>query len=168
MGMFIISGAVVGGLLSLLLNITVGTGAISGAIVGGIVGTWYKKKSSAESKQVSDSQTMLLREEEMDIKKERMQTGEVKIHKEIVEDKKTITVPIRREEMVIEAGSEDELRIPLKEEEIDISKHPVQLNEVTIKKQQIEDVQHIKENVKKEMAVVETEWQADVIEKEVK
>ncbi|WP_238457413.1 YsnF/AvaK domain-containing protein [Alkalihalophilus pseudofirmus] len=90
----------------------------------------------------------------------------MKIHKEIVEDKKTITVPIRREEMVIEAGSEDELRIPLKEEEIEISKHPVQLNEVTIKKQQIEDVQHIKENVKKEIAVVETEGNAEVIEKE--
>ncbi|WP_238457412.1 hypothetical protein [Alkalihalophilus pseudofirmus] len=69
MGMFIISGAVVGGLLSLLLNITVATGAISGAIVGGIVGTWYKHKSSAESKQDQDSQIMQLREEELDIKK---------------------------------------------------------------------------------------------------
>ncbi|MDV2686101.1 YsnF/AvaK domain-containing protein [Alkalihalophilus lindianensis] len=164
MGKFILIGAVIGSLVGMLMNITMATGIIVGAIIGGIIGTWTKKNQSSEAS--NNHETMQLREEELDIKKERVQTGEVKIHKEVVEDQKTITIPVRREEMVIEAGSEEELRIPLKEEEIDISKHPVQLNEVIVKKHQVEDVQHIKENLKKETVVVESEGQAEVVEEE--
>ncbi|WP_368505305.1 YsnF/AvaK domain-containing protein [Alkalihalophilus sp. As8PL] len=167
MGKFILIGAVIGSLVGMLMNITMATGIIAGVIIGAIIGTWTKKNHSSEAS--DDHQTtMQLKEEELDIKKERVQTGEVKIHKEVVEDQKTITIPVKREEMVIEAGSEEELRIPLKEEEIDISKHPVQLNEVTVEKHQVEDVQHIKETLKKETAVVESEGQADVVEEEDK
>ena len=56
-------------------------------------------------------QTLQLREEQLDIKKERVQTGEVKVHKEVVEEPKTFTIPIKREEMVIEAGNEEEFEL---------------------------------------------------------
>ena len=110
---------------------------------------------------------MQLREEQLDIKKERVQTGEVKIHKEVVEDIKTFTVPIRREEMVIEAGDEEQYRIPLKEEEVKISKHPVQLAEVLVSKRQVEEMQQVKETLKKEIADVEIKGEADVKKNEM-
>ncbi len=84
-----------------------------------------------------------------EIKRERVQIGEVKVHKEVVEEQKTFTVPIKREVMVIEAGDEEELRIPLKEEEIEINKHPVQINEVSITKRQIKEMKQIKAKLKK-------------------
>ncbi|USK30924.1 YsnF/AvaK domain-containing protein [Bacillus sp. CMF21] len=99
-------------------------------------------------------------------KKKRVQTGEVKVHKEVVEEQKTFTVPIKREELVIEAGNGEELRIPLKEEEVEINKHPVQVNKVLVTKRQIEEIKQIKEKLKKETAqVYVTGDNVDVIKK---
>ncbi len=149
------------------MGISISLGLILGAIVGAIsfflVST--RNNDSLESDR-STEQTIQLREEQLDIKKDRVQTGEVKIHKEVVEEKKTFTIPVRREEMVIEAGSEEELRIPLKEEEVEISKHPVQVNEVSISKRQIEEMEQVKETVKKETAHYDIKGDADVREEE--
>ena len=121
-------------------------------------------KPSKKTNEIKE-QTLQLREEQLDIKKERVQTGEVKVHKEVVEEQKTFTVPIKREEMVVEAGDEEELRIPLKEEEVEINKHPVQVNEVSITTRQIKEMKQIKEKLKKETAHVEVAGDADVIKK---
>ena len=67
--------------------------------------------------------------------------------------------------MVIEVGDEEEFRITLKEEEIEINKHPVQVNEVSVTKRQIKEMKQIKEKLKKETAHVEVEGDADVIKK---
>src|SRR3954447_9007144 len=126
-----------------------------------------RKNFDGPSKKTNGSkdQTLQLREEQIEIKKERVQTGEVKVRKEVVEEQKTVTVPIKREEMVVEVGDEEELRIPLKEEEIEISKHPVQVNEVSITTRQIKEMKQIKEKLKKETAHVAVEGNADVIKK---
>jgi uncharacterized protein (TIGR02271 family) len=67
--------------------------------------------------------------------------------------------------MVIEAGNEEELRIPLKEEKVEINKHPVQVNEVSVTKRQIKEMKQIKRKLKKETVHVEVTGDADVIKK---
>ncbi|WP_232725650.1 YsnF/AvaK domain-containing protein [Bacillus sp. FJAT-44742] len=92
--------------------------------------------------------------------------GEVNVHKEVIKDNKTITVPIKREEMVIEAGDEEYYRIPLKEEEIKVSKHPVTLNEVSIKKQRKNEIQKVKTTLKKEKVISDVNGEADMKEQD--
>jgi uncharacterized protein (TIGR02271 family) len=166
MGKFILIGAVIGSIIAWLFDFSVVTGLILGAIIGGLSYTLASKRDIEpfEATNKPTDQTLQLKEEQLDIKKERVQTDEVKIHKEVVEEQKTFTVPIRREEMVIEAGSEEELRIPLKEEEVEISKHPVQINEVSISKQQIKEIEQVKATLKKETAHVEIKGDADAAE----
>ncbi|MEC2078072.1 YsnF/AvaK domain-containing protein [Metabacillus fastidiosus] len=168
MGKYIIIGVIIGSIVAWITGFTVLGGIVLGAIIGGInYAMMTRKNINKTPKKTKDSkeQTLQLREEQLNIKKERIQTGEVKVHKEVVEEQKTFTVPIKREEMVIEAGDEEEFRIPLKEEEIQINKHPVQLNEVSITTRQIQEMKQIKEKLKKETADVEVAGEADVIKK---
>ncbi|TLS50466.1 YsnF/AvaK domain-containing protein [Paenibacillus antri] len=113
----------------------------------------------------AESATLRLREERLDIRKERVRTGDVAIRKEVVEEKRTIEVPIRREEVVIERTSArpgepdgivtEEIRIPVKEERIDVVKTPVDLEEVVVSTRSVEEIHEIDERVKKEVARVE-------------
>lgn len=161
---FIITGMVIGGLIGWIMNFSLILGIILGAIFGGII---YAVIANRNAKQIdktteSHEERMLLKEEQLDITKKRVQTGEVKIHKEVVEDKKTFTVPIRREELVVEAGDEEAYRIPLKVEEVQITKNPVKVNEVSVSKRQVEEIEQVKEIVKKETADVEIKGNVDV------
>lgn len=161
---YILFGAIIGGIIGSIINLTMLTGVILGAIIGSLSYLIIAKRNTfpRKDKDKKAEQTLQLREEQLEIKKERVQTGEVKIHKEIVEGKKTITVPVRREEMVIEAGDEEEIRIPLKEEEIEITKHPVKIADVSITKRQIEEMEQVKTALKKETASFEVEGEVDI------
>lgn len=116
---------------------------------------WYQQRS------------LKLREEQLEIDKERVQKGEVTMHKEIVTEEKTITVPVTREEMVIEyapapgtEGTESEaqtIRIPVKEEQIQVTKTPVVVNDVDMYKERVRDTQQVSETVRREQLRVERE-----------
>ncbi|WP_216830677.1 YsnF/AvaK domain-containing protein [Alkalihalobacterium elongatum] len=160
MGKSVLIGAIIGSVIGWVMGFAIFTGIIVGAIVGGVIYSLFSRRTTKASD--AEEQMVQLREEELDIKKDRVQTGEVKIHKEVVEDTKTITVPIRRQEMVIEAGDEEQYRIPLNEEEIEIHKHPVKLNEVSISKQQVTEMQQVKARLKKETANINVDGIADV------
>lgn len=173
--------AVIGDLIGMMLGavldgISMLTGGVIGFLAGGILGLLAETTMKARQKQgdnrMADGLSKLrLREEQLEVSKELVPTGEVAIHKEIVEEEQTITVPIRREEMVIEkkeAGSDhiEVTRIPLAEEHIDVVKKTVELAEVSISKQQIEEMQQISETVKREELCVETDGEVDVIEQQ--
>ena len=171
--MVIFFGAMVGGIVGLLAGfawsgfglITVGViGAVLGAIIGGIIGN--KKDVSLDQ----SYKTLKLREEVLDITKKQVPTGSVKVHKEIIEDEQIITVPVRREEMVIEKieihdGIKEEpeiIRIPLMEERVEVVKHPVHIAEVSVSKQQVMNMEEIKETLKKEEVHLEVIGHPDV------
>lgn len=67
--------------------------------------------------------------------------------------------------MVIEAGDEEAYRIPLKEEEVQITKSPVKVNEVSVSKREVEEIEQVKGMVKKETVEMEISGDADVKEK---
>ncbi|WP_309122940.1 YsnF/AvaK domain-containing protein [Paenibacillus sp.] len=174
-----IAGAVIGGIAGLALP---GVGIGIAAAVGGALGiaasllSPLRKAQSRPSvepeSEEADSASLRLREERLDIRKERVQTGDVAIRREVVEERRTIEVPIRREEVVIERTSAhpgdpersvtEEIRIPVKEERIDVVKTPVDLEEVVVSTRSVEDIQEVEERVKKEVARVEAIGTADL------
>jgi uncharacterized protein (TIGR02271 family) len=117
-----------------------------------------------------------LREEEVDIRKERVEAGEVRLRKEVITEQRQIDVPVTREEVVVErrpvSGAEaeageiaeegEEIRVPLTEERVRVEKRPVVKEEVSIGKQKIQDTQHVSESVRHEEARLENQGVSDV------
>jgi uncharacterized protein (TIGR02271 family) len=188
-------GAAIGLLVNMLDSIIALTilGASIGAAVGLLIGLSNHDKTEEEKsydeikpplrkgfKHISDHARLQLREEQLEISKELVQTAEVTSHKEVITKEKTITVPVTREELVIEKRSFDNdatstdseateiMRIPLTEEQIDIVKNPVKLEEVSIYKNQYDETEHIEETLKKEIAHIETTGNVKVVDKENK
>ncbi|WP_342042912.1 YsnF/AvaK domain-containing protein [Bacillus sp. OTU2372] len=109
-----------------------------------------------------------LREEQLDITKERVQVGELQLHKEVVEEQRTVYVPLIREEVYIErrpvidgkydssAFTEDEMiRIPITEERIEVTKRPVVVEEVIVGKRKIQETKQVQDIIRKEEARIE-------------
>src|SRR5829696_1169860 len=114
-----------------------------------------------------DRDRIELREEELRASKERVKAGEVRVRKEVVTDKKTIDVPVTREEVVVERhpvsgrpatgdiGKEDEIRVPLTEEKVRVEKTPVVKEEITLGKRQVQDTERVHDTVRREEARIE-------------
>lgn len=106
--------------------------------------------------------------EKLDIVKKWVQTADVKVYKEILQEERTFTMPILREELVIEkkvvssenTASEDTtpetIRIPLSIEQVSFTKHKTKLEDVSIYKQQVNDIKHIEASLKKEQVRIKT------------
>ena len=112
-----------------------------------------------------DERTLRLREEQLNIDKERVQTGEVVINKEVNEQHKTINVPVEHEELTVEhrsvsgreanqetgsIGDGETLRIPVVEEKLEVSKKPVVTDEIVIKKHAVQETEQVQDTLKKE------------------
>lgn len=121
--------------------------------------------------------TMQLHSEILDISKKPLQTGDVKIHKEVLIEEKTITVPITREVLVVEKtvfnsefGDKTEkqtevIRIPISEEHVDVNKYKVELEDISVYKNQFQEIKHVQETLKKEIVHIKTTGNAKVIDK---
>lgn len=122
---------------------------------------------------------MKLREEQLRVDKNRVQTGEVRLRKEIVQETRTIEVPLVREELVIETrpisgtsrpgsldardiGKMEEIRIPVSEEQVHIKKEVVPREEVRISKERITENRTVSKDVKHEEAILEEEGRVSV------
>jgi uncharacterized protein (TIGR02271 family) len=113
-----------------------------------------------------------LKEEHLRADKERVNTGEVEVRKEVHTERKQISVPVEREEVVIErrpaggratgAMKSEEIRIPVKEERVHVTKEPVVKEEVTVGKRKVRDTKTVGGDVKKEELVVEQKGGARV------
>ncbi|ADL53947.1 YsnF/AvaK domain-containing protein [Clostridium cellulovorans] len=106
--------------------------------------------------------TLKLKEEQLDVVKEWITIGEVNIYRHTFSEEKNFTIPINREELIIEKknlGSpnpknnytqEEIIRIPLSEEQIEFSKHKVNLEDISLYIDTLQNTQHIEETLKKE------------------
>jgi uncharacterized protein (TIGR02271 family) len=125
----------------------------------------------------TDQERLQLREEELEVGKERVKAGEVRLRKEVVTEQQQIDVPVTREEVVIErhpvsgdaartaAGDlaeGEEIRVPIMEEEVRVEKRPVVKEEVTLGKRKVTETQQVNETLRREEAKVETEGDAAV------
>ena len=160
-------------------------GIIIGGFLGGILALYFTE--NVDSKNVpeistpkqniysnNENVTLKIKEEQLEVAKKWMQTGEVKVYRESFSEEKSFTVPVLREELVIEkkpltsAAPEykyiptEAIRIRLSEEQVEITKHRVDLEDVSIYKQQVEDIKHIEETLKREEAKVKISGSPEV------
>ena len=119
--------------------------------------------------------SLRLREERLNVSKERMQSGEVNLHKEVVSEQKTINVPVTHEEVVIERravtggqtdntpiGEGETIRVPVSEEQVNVTKNTVVTGEVGIGKRAVEETQQVTDTVKREEARIEQQGNAPI------
>jgi len=122
--------------------------------------------------QADDGRTIQLKEEHLRARKEQVNTGEVEVRKEVHTEQRQITVPVEHEEVVIEhraAGGRasgdmkaEQIRIPVKEERVKVTKEPVVREEVTVGKRKVRENRTVRGTVRKEEAVVESKGSAKV------
>ncbi len=118
-----------------------------------------------------DAQTLHLREEQLRVNKERTQAGEVRVGKDVVEEQKTITVPVTREEVVIERTpgdgqpdehdigerSEETIRVPVSEERVSVEKVAVGTEDIRVGKREVTEQRQVTDTVRREEARIEHE-----------
>lgn len=126
-----------------------------------------------------DDETLSLREEELDIAKDKVKAGEVSLHKEIVEEAKSVDVPVTHEEVVIERralnnelsdtpiGEEETIHIPVTEETVEVGKHTVITGEISAHKREVEEMKHIDETIRREEARVDVDGDPNIVSDEM-
>lgn len=124
---------------------------------------------------MDEQQRIQLREEQLSVDKHQVKAGEVRVRKEVVTEQRTIEVPVTREEVVIERhaatdaanptgriGEDEEIRIPLMEEQVDVDKRAVVREEYTVGKRKVQDTKQVSDTVRREEARIDTEGQTAV------
>ncbi len=143
----------------------------------------YKRNAAALSAQTTDTvhdefhqpRSLRLREERLNVTKDRVQAGEVDLHKEVVTEQKTINVPVTREEVVIERhavtggqidntpiGEGETIRVPVSEEQVNVTKSTVVTGEVAIGKRAVQETQQVTDTVRHEEARIEQEGKVNI------
>jgi uncharacterized protein (TIGR02271 family) len=119
--------------------------------------------------------TLQLHKEELDITKNNIDAGEVVISKDIVEEQKTVEVPVMHEEVVIKrtpmnnertdssAISQETITIPVSQEQVEVNKYAVTTEEISASKRQVEETQQIQETLKREEAHVDTTGSVNIV-----
>jgi len=131
------------------------------------------------SRPVSDTgETLQVMEERLQAEKRSVEAGEVRVHKDVHTETKTLEVPVQREEVVIERTpvhgeaaegiradslrEGEEIRVPVREEQVDVTKRPVVTEEVKVGKRVVQDTEQVSGQVRKEEVKVEREGDVDV------
>jgi uncharacterized protein (TIGR02271 family) len=107
-------------------------------------------------------------EEELAAGTREREAGELRVEKNVRTDRESVEVPTRHEEVSVErvplSGEaseaqigDDEINVPVTEEEVVVSKRPVVKEEVRIRKDVVEDTQIVEEDVRREEIDVEDE-----------
>lgn len=137
---------------------------LAGGAAGGLLSHRNSGQHEFSGRYDGNEVKMLLGQEELDIIKKKIPTGEVKIYEELITQEETITVPTTRAELVIKnhkptqkSEEPETIRIPIWEERLNIAKQPVMLNDVSVLKRTIRETKHIDTALKKETVNVDRE-----------
>jgi len=120
--------------------------------------------------------TMQLREEELQARKTSVETGQVHLGKDVVEEERTMEVPVSREEVYVERHPVDRrpadrpisesdtetIRVPVTEERVDVEKQPVVYEEVGVGKRVTQDTQQVSDTVRREELRVDNDGDVEV------
>lgn len=118
--------------------------------------------------------TIEIKEEQLDIVKNWVQTGDVKVYKETFTKEKSFTIPVTCEELIIERVTfssrntecldKEIIKIPLSEEQIEFRKKTVVLEDVSVHTEKIEEINHFEEILKKERVKLKISGNPNVID----
>lgn len=130
-------------------------------------------RSRAGATDGADARRLEVREEELEISKRPVTTGEAEVRKEVRTERRSVDVPVQKEELVIErhavnrhpasgpVGGNETVRVPLSEEQVDVQKRPVVTEEVTVGKRMTEEEQRIEASLAKEQVEVKKRGRRD-------
>ena len=135
------------------------------------------RNTGKDGKEESESTRVPLVEERLNISKRDVTYKEATLIKEPLTETKTVEVPITHEELIVERRpasesttstsdlkppviSKEEIKIPLKKEEVEVKKEPYVKEEVVLKKRRVTETKTITKEVKSERL-------ADTSEKDV-
>src|SRR5579859_1089899 len=132
----------------------------------------------SSNERTGNDQSLQLREEVLQVQKQWVQSGEFRIRKRVITEEKTFTVPISREEVIIEhiptnsqssnapagqepssaagegkvvqLGPDETIKILVREEQVTIEKRPMVIEEITLTKRVLQEMKEIKGNVQRE------------------
>jgi len=129
---------------------------------------------TAEHRNTDLGNTIEVKEEQLSTRTHPVKKGEVRVRKEVRTENKTVEVPVEREEVVIErkpvhrnAASDDlrggeEIRIPVREEEVEVTKSPVVTEEIKVGKRTVQDTQRVSGQIRKEQVQIDREGDIDI------
>ncbi|OLO27032.1 hypothetical protein BTR23_21090 [Alkalihalophilus pseudofirmus] len=134
-----------------------------------------KVDRATDTEFADDNAHLDLREEELDIDKYRVETGDVVLHKDIIEEEQTVNVPVAHDQVVVERkaidreptdepiSNEETVHIPVTAEKIDVDKHTVVTGEISAHKRSVQETEQVRDVIHKEVADVEAHGDTDVI-----
>ena len=133
---------------------------------------------TADTEFAAEGAHLDLREEELDINTYRVETGDVTLHKDIVEEERSVDVPVSHDQVIIEQRTvdhkptdepitaEETVHIPVTAEKIDVEKHTVVTGEVSAHKRSVQETEQVHEVLRKEVADVQSHGTIDLIKKD--
>jgi uncharacterized protein (TIGR02271 family) len=138
--------------------------------VSGVVAGQRTSVAPTSERGTAEEERLQLREEELQARKTPVETGQVTLGKDVVEEQKRVDVPVTREEVYVErrpvdrpadrpigSGAEQTIEVPVREEEVDVEKRPVVYEEVGVNKQQVVESQQVGDTVRREELRVDKE-----------
>jgi uncharacterized protein (TIGR02271 family) len=145
-----------------------------GAVAGRTAATETPAYAAAGATAGRGSDTIQVKEERLHAEKRPVETGQVTVRKEVHTETKHIDVPVEREEVVIERtpvhgrattgviAEGEEVRIPVREEKVSVSKDAVVTEEVKVGKRVVQDTERVSGQVRKEEVKIEQAGDVDV------
>lgn len=136
-----------------------GTGAAAGA--GYAAG---EREVDADRRDVANNDEIVRSEEQLNVSKDRVETGQVRLRKYVVNETETVEVPVEREEVrvvrepITDADranydgniGEQEASVTLHEDRVNVSKESVPVEKVSLEKDTVQDTERVSEDVRKE------------------
>lgn len=117
-----------------------------------------------------DRRSMQLREEELQARKQRVETGQVQLGKDVVTERREMDVPVTKEEVFIERhpvegrpadggeiGKDRTISVPVSEERVEVGKQVRVREEVSLGKQEVQESKRVEGDVKREELRVDQE-----------
>jgi len=128
--------------------------------------TTDRTRDAGYANETEQQRVLRLREEQLNVSKQKVQAGEVSLGKNVVSEQKTVNVPVTREEVYVERrdvtsgmaddaspiGEGESIRVPVSEERVNVSKDTVVTGEVSIGKRAVEETQQVTDTVRREEA----------------
>jgi uncharacterized protein (TIGR02271 family) len=123
--------------------------------------------AGAQETEMEGERNLKLREEQLRVQKQPVETGEARLRKDVVTEQKSIDVPVTHEEVYVERragsgqpadqpiGEGETYRIPVREEQVTVEKQPVVREEVKMCKRPVQETKQVSETTRREEAHLE-------------
>lgn len=167
-------------------NLTAGAGAAGAGVAGaGVAGAHADEKKAAThttdaaaterkagvaddaaAARTNNDGELIRSEEQLNVNKERVATGEARLRKYVVTDTESVEVPVEREEVRVErtpinaedaknyngsiSGDSEEASVTLHEERVNVNKETVPVEKINLKKDTVRDTETHTEELRKE------------------